>query len=65
MVFHAGTRKDPDGSIVTAGGRVVGVTVVRESSSLESTIAAAYDAVREISFEGMHFRRDIGRKALG
>jgi phosphoribosylamine--glycine ligase len=63
-VFHAGTRREQDGSLVTSGGRVLGVTAVRRSGPLQSTIAAAYDAVGRISFEGMHFRRDVGKRAL-
>jgi len=64
VVFHAGTRRDPDGSIVTSGGRVLGVTAVGRSTGLVETIVGAYNAVSDISFEGMHFRSDIGRKAL-
>ena len=64
VVFHAGTRREPDGSVVTAGGRVLGVTAVRADGALGATIGAAYEAVTQISFEGMHFRRDIGGKAL-
>ena len=58
-VFHAGTATR-DGTLVTAGGRVLGVTAVAES--MEAAIAAAYAAVHEISFEGMHCRTDIGRR---
>jgi len=61
MVFHAGTALK-DRKLVTAGGRVLGVTArgrdVREATRL------AYEAVGRISFEGMHYRRDIGQKAL-
>ena len=64
MVFHAGTTMSSDGSIVTAGGRVLGVTAVRSSGSLAATITAAYDAVEDIRFDGMQFRKDIGAKAL-
>jgi phosphoribosylamine---glycine ligase len=64
VVFHAGTRREPDGTTVTAGGRVLGVTAFREDRRLELTIAAAYDAVAEISFDGMHYRHDIGKRAL-
>ncbi|MEW6199049.1 MAG: phosphoribosylamine--glycine ligase [Planctomycetota bacterium] len=57
VVFHAGTRRDGD-RIVTAGGRVLGVT------GLGETLAAArqrvYDAVRRIHFEGAHYRTDLG-----
>jgi phosphoribosylamine--glycine ligase len=64
VVFHAGTRRRPDGTIVTAGGRVLGVTAIRADARLDLAIAAAYDAAGEIGFEGMHYRRDIGRRAL-
>jgi phosphoribosylamine---glycine ligase len=61
LVFHAGTAAR-DQEIVTAGGRVL--TVVGRGPGYEQAIAAAYVAVREISFTGMQFRTDIGRKAL-
>ena len=60
LVFHAGTKQE-QGRIVTSGGRVV--TVVARGASYDQSIARAYDAVARISFEGMHYRRDIGRKA--
>jgi phosphoribosylamine---glycine ligase len=59
QVFHAGTATK-GGQLVTAGGRVLGVTAVAEN--MEAAIAAAYAAVREISFDGMHYRTDIGRR---
>jgi phosphoribosylamine--glycine ligase len=62
IVFHAGTKRT-DQSIVTAGGRVLGVTGLGET--LPAAIDAAYAAVSEISFEGAHYRRDIGRRAAG
>ncbi len=61
MVFHAGTKLF-NGSPVTSGGRVLGVTAVK--SNLIDAIQDAYEAVNQISFAGMHYRRDIGRKAL-
>ena len=61
-VFHAGTALR-DGKLVTAGGRVLGVTAV--AGDLRTAIARAYAAVGDIGFEGMHFRRDIGEKGLG
>lgn len=61
-VFHAGTALT-DGRLVTAGGRVLGVTAV--GADIPAAVARAYEAVATIRFEGMHFRRDIGRKALG
>jgi phosphoribosylamine---glycine ligase len=56
-ILHAGTKKSGD-NIVTAGGRVLGVTA--SSASLNSALALAYAAMAQIKFEGMHFRRDIG-----
>lgn len=61
MVFHAGTRR-VDGAIVTAGGRVLNVTATGDS--VPSAIENAYRAVGHIHFEGAHYRRDIGQKAL-
>jgi phosphoribosylamine--glycine ligase len=61
-VFHSGTA-ERDGQIVTAGGRVL--TVVATDATYQSAIDRAYRAVSLISFDGMQYRRDIGRKALG
>ena len=60
-VFHAGTRLK-DHQLVTDGGRVAGVTGVGEN--FEQALALAYDAINCIHFEGMYYRRDIGRKVL-
>jgi phosphoribosylamine---glycine ligase len=60
-VYHAGTAKR-DGDVVTAGGRVL--TVVGRGADYDEAIARAYAAVDAISFDGMQYRRDIGRKAL-
>jgi phosphoribosylamine--glycine ligase len=62
-VFHAGTRRLPDGSIVTAGGRVLGVTAV--GKSFRETRERAYLAASRIRFAGMHYRSDIGKAARG
>jgi phosphoribosylamine--glycine ligase len=61
QVFHAGTAQ-VGGQIVTAGGRVLGVTAAADS--LDEALARAYQALAEISFEGMYYRRDIGHRAL-
>jgi phosphoribosylamine--glycine ligase len=58
-VFHAGTVRE-DKSIVTSGGRVLGVTAA--GNSVEAALAKVYDAAAKISFEGMHYRRDIGAR---
>ena len=61
QVFHAGT-KFVDGQFRTSGGRVLGVTAT--GATLEDALGLVYEAMRKISFEGMVFRRDIGRRAL-
>jgi phosphoribosylamine--glycine ligase len=58
MVFHAATKRDSHGSVVTAGGRVLGVTAV--AATVEGARDRAYDNVRRIRFDGMHYRSDIG-----
>jgi phosphoribosylamine---glycine ligase len=60
-VFHAGTKKDGD-KIITSGGRVLGVTAL--GPDIKSAIDKAYKASGLLNFEGMHYRKDIGRKAL-
>lgn len=61
IVFHAGTKKT-DKKVVTSGGRVLGVTALGDS--IPQAIDNTYRAVKLISFDGMHYRTDIGRKAL-
>ena len=61
IVFHAGTRKEK-GSIVTSGGRVLGVTALADT--LPEAIRVAYEDVRKIRFEGRQYRSDIGRSTL-
>lgn len=61
QVFHAGTSKRDDG-VYTSGGRVLGVTA--RAPKLEDALAKAYEAAGMIHFEGMHYRRDIGARAL-
>ncbi|OGP16335.1 MAG: phosphoribosylamine--glycine ligase [Deltaproteobacteria bacterium GWA2_55_10] len=61
MVFHAGTAVK-DGKVVTAGGRVLGVTAL--GPTIKDAIENAYRAVGKISWEGAQYRRDIGKKAL-
>lgn len=61
VVFHAGTAKAND-AFVTKGGRVLGVTAA--GAGIGEAIAQAYQAVEKISWPGMHYRRDIGQRAL-
>ena len=60
-VYHAGT-KCVDNSFVTAGGRVLGITATADT--LEAALEAAYSVTGQISFEGAHYRKDIGQNAL-
>jgi phosphoribosylamine--glycine ligase len=60
-VFQAGTRMGPQG-LETSGGRVLGVTA--RGADLAAAMANAYAAVGKVRFDGMHYRRDIGRKGL-
>lgn len=61
QVFHAGTALQ-DGKLVTAGGRVLSVAAL--GATLQDAVARAYDAASRISFEGMHYRRDIAHRGL-
>lgn len=60
-VYHAGTKLQ-DNELVTSGGRVLGVTALGDT--LENALKKSYDAVEKIHFEGAHYRRDIGKRAL-
>lgn len=59
MVFHAGTRKNEAGDVLTAGGRVLGVTAT--APTLGEAIDCAYASAKHISFRDMQYRTDIGR----
>jgi phosphoribosylamine--glycine ligase len=61
VVFHAGTTLK-DGKVFTSGGRVLGVTAMADT--IESAINRAYSVVHMVKFDGMHYRSDIGKKAL-
>ena len=60
-IFHSGSVLK-DGQLLTAGGRVLGVTAA--APSLEDALASAYQAMDLIHFDGMYYRRDIGHRAL-
>lgn len=59
VIFHAATMRDEQGSFLTSGGRVLGVTA--RGKTLEEARARAYEATARINFENMHFRTDIAR----
>ncbi len=58
VAFHAGTSRQNDGTLVTAGGRVI--TIVAAGPTLAQAREKAYRNVERVRFEGMHYRRDIG-----
>jgi phosphoribosylamine--glycine ligase len=62
IVFHAGTRYAEDGTLVTTGGRVLDITGT--GPDLATAISLAYDATRRVHFDGIHYRTDIGARAL-
>jgi phosphoribosylamine---glycine ligase len=62
VVFHAGTARCDD-AIVTNGGRVLGVTAL--GATIRDAVTEAYRAVAHIHWEGMHYRHDIGSRAMG
>ncbi len=61
-VFHAGTGRGPGGEVISAGGRVLGVTGT--GPGIRKAIDRAYQGVQKIDFENCHFRRDIGHRAV-
>ena len=62
FVYHAGTKLSEDGKFLTNGGRVIGVTA--KGNTLQEALDTAYRGVSGISFEGAHYRKDIGQRAL-
>jgi len=62
VIFHAGTARRDDGTLVTSGGRVLGVT--GRGGDHAGAMERAYQAAGKIHFAGMHYRKDIGRRAL-
>jgi phosphoribosylamine--glycine ligase len=62
VLFHAGTKKDESGKLVTDGGRVLAVTGIGDD--FEQARARSYAAVRAVYFDGAHYRTDIAATAL-
>jgi phosphoribosylamine--glycine ligase len=58
-IFHAGTSPGPNGGYLTAGGRVLGITATGENIS--KALKTVYEAVILVQWEGMQYRRDIGK----
>ena len=62
-VYHSGTALDEDDNLVTAGGRVLGISCT--AGDLPTAIEKAYAAADQVKWDGMILRRDIGQRALG
>ena len=62
-VFHSGTALDENENLITAGGRVLGICCTADD--LKTAIDRAYKAAAEVQWDGMIYRKDIGRRALG
>ena len=60
--YHSGTARNEAGELVTAGGRVLGVSCT--AGDLETAVERAYAAADEVKWDGMICRRDIGKRAL-
>jgi phosphoribosylamine--glycine ligase len=60
QLFHAGSRREPDGRCLSNGGRVL--AVVAQSADFDSAFERAYAGLGQVHFEGMTFRRDIGHQ---
>jgi phosphoribosylamine--glycine ligase len=61
MIIHAGTARDPQGKLISAGGRVLGV--VGRGEDIESARSGAYASIEEIRLDGSFYRRDIAEAA--
>ncbi len=61
-IYHAGTKINSDGKTVTSGGRVLAVTSL--APSLEEALEQSYKSLKDIHFDGMNYRRDIGKDVL-
>ena len=62
IVFHAGTKKDENGKILTSGGRVLVLTTIADD--IKSAIDKVYAVIPKVTFDKMHYRKDIAQRAL-
>lgn len=60
QLFHAGTRRDEQGRLLSSGGRVL--TMTAQGADFDQAFASAYQALGQVRFDGMHYRRDIGHQ---
>lgn len=62
VLFHAGTKRDESGMLLTSGGRVISVST--KAPTVAEALQLSYEAARQIEFDGMYYRRDIGQDLL-
>jgi phosphoribosylamine--glycine ligase len=62
LIFHAGTQQQADGSVASAGGRVIAVTTLGDT--LQQTIESTYQSVEHVRFDQRYYRTDIGQDLL-
>lgn len=62
VIFHAGTKKDDNGNVLTSGGRVLVVTAIAQD--IKSAIDKVYSVIPKVKFDKMHYRKDIAQRAL-
>ena len=62
ILFHAGTKKLDDGTVVTSGGRVIAVSSL--GKDIADAVGRSFKSVDLVDFEGKYFRRDIGRDLM-
>ncbi|MBR3654586.1 MAG: phosphoribosylamine--glycine ligase [Elusimicrobia bacterium] len=62
IVFHAGTKKDDAGNVLTSGGRVLVLTAIADD--IKSAIDKVYSVIPKVTFDKMHYRKDIAQRAL-
>ncbi|HQB78272.1 MAG TPA: phosphoribosylamine--glycine ligase [Tenuifilaceae bacterium] len=63
LAFHSGTKKNSNGAIVTAGGRVLALTSL--GNSINEALSKSYSAAEKVSYNGKYYRRDIGQDLMG
>ena len=63
QIYHSGTARNAAGELITAGGRVLGVSCTADD--LKTAVQRAYAAADQVKWDGMICRRDIGARALG
>lgn len=62
ILFHAGTKRDADGRLVTSGGRVISVSSLGDN--IPEALQRSYSSIGHISYDGIYFRRDIGQDLM-